>query len=299
MSGLKLPKWPFFVADGLFLVLAALIVGMNPHGMSVWLATALFMCVASGAAFCVYPFVADHQAALKLAEMDGFASTIAQIQKIEQIAEQIGTATGHWQSALDQSAKTVTAASEIATRMEAEARSFADFMQKANDSEKAHLRLEVDKLRRSEAEWLQVLVRIFDHVYALNQAGVKSGQHALIQNLGNFQNACRDVTRRVGLVPFVAAPDEEFDKTRHQTVEGGGGEGVHGPVLETLATGYSYQGQLIRRALVALRTSPMAAPAPATTTVTSEVTPSQPVVEIQPGSGSPAGAGDSGNLPPA
>jgi len=33
-----------------------------------------------------------------------------------------------------------------------EAKAFADFMQKANDVEKSHLRLEVEKLRRSEGE---------------------------------------------------------------------------------------------------------------------------------------------------
>ena len=60
--------------------------------------------------------------------------------------------------------------------MTGEVRQFTEFMQKMNDSEKAALRLEVEKLRRGEGEWLQVLVRILDHVFALHAAAVRSGE---------------------------------------------------------------------------------------------------------------------------
>ena len=47
-----------------------------------------------------------------------------------------------------------------------------EFLAKANDSEKGFLRLEVDKLKRAEGEWLQTLVRILDHVNALHQGAL-------------------------------------------------------------------------------------------------------------------------------
>ena len=60
--------------------------------------------------------------------------------------------------------------------MAAEAKAFTEFMQKANDSEKAMLRLETDKLKRAESEWVHVLVRMLDHVYALHIGAMRSGQ---------------------------------------------------------------------------------------------------------------------------
>ena len=73
----------------------------------------------------------------------------------------------------------VTAVSVLDTRvligipyLSTEARAFGDFLRKSNDAEKSHLRLEVDKLRRSENEWLQILVRILDHIFALHQAAM-------------------------------------------------------------------------------------------------------------------------------
>src|SRR5207245_9616273 len=96
-------------------------------------------------------------------------------------------------------ATTVGTARQIAERMASEAKAFSDFMQKASDAEKGHLRLEVEKLRRSEGEWLQVLVLTLDHVYALLLAGRRSGQQNIIQQLTTFQHACRDVARKVGL----------------------------------------------------------------------------------------------------
>jgi len=78
----------------------------------------------------------------------------------------------------------------------------------------ATLRLEVEKLRRVESEWLQVAVRMLDHVYALHQGACRSGQPHLIEQVGSFQNACRDAARRVGVTPFTANEGEPFDAQR-------------------------------------------------------------------------------------
>ena len=187
---------------------------------------------------------------------------MSQLRNLEGIAAQISGATGRWQDAQDQADKTATAAREIAERMTAEVKAFTEFMQRANDSERATLRLEVEKLRRAEADWLQVLVRMLDHVFALHQGALRSGQPALIEQVGNFQNACRDAARRVGLTPFAANEAEPFDAQRHQLVEEGATPPPDAVVAETIAAGYTFQGRLVRPALVRLRETPAAVAAP-------------------------------------
>jgi molecular chaperone GrpE (heat shock protein) len=102
--------------------------------------------------------------------------------------------------------------------------------------------LEVEKLRRAESEWLQIVIRLLDHTYALTQAGVRSGKAGLIEQLGHFQNACRDVARRAGLVPFVVVPNEAYDEKIHQLVDADGNRRPNAKVSETIATGFTYQG---------------------------------------------------------
>jgi molecular chaperone GrpE (heat shock protein) len=214
--------------------------------------------VALGAVLCVAPFLLEYRAAVKLAEAGRLADAVLQIENIEIIGRQINLATGNWQAAHEQANKTVEAAREIAASITAEARSFSEFLKKANETEKNHLRLEVDKLRRAEGDWLQILVRILDHIFALNQAAFRSGQTNLVKELGQFQNACRDVARRVGLVPFVAIPGEPYDPKIHQLADAKLVPSAAACVAETIATGYSFQGQLVRPALVNLQPVPTA-----------------------------------------
>jgi molecular chaperone GrpE (heat shock protein) len=141
--------------------------------------------------------------------------------------------------------------------MAEEIREFNEFQLKLNDTEKGALRLEIDKFRRSEGEWMQVVARILDHIFALHNAASRSGNADLAEQVGNFQNACRDAARRVGLAPFSAAPDEKFDAQKHRAhaVENPPADAL---VAETLAPGITFQGRLVRPALVQLK-----APAPA------------------------------------
>ena len=175
------------------------------------------------------------------------------MKNLEGIAGQISGATGKWQDAQEQADKTARAAREIAERMTGEVQAFTEFMQRANDSERANLRLEVEKLRRGEGEWLQVLVRMLDHVYALHQGAFRSGQPKLVEQVGSFQSACRDAARRVGLTPFTANEAEPFDAQRHQLVEAGAKPPPDAVVAETIAAGYTFQGRSVRPALVRLR----------------------------------------------
>src|SRR5437773_1003145 len=111
------------------------------------------------------------------------------------------------------------------------------FMQKINEGERATLGLEVEKLRRAENDWLNVLVHMLDHVYALHSGAERAGQTQLIGQLGRFQNACRDAARRVGLVPFGAAHHEPFDGQRHQWADRDSPPAA-ALVTELVSTGY-------------------------------------------------------------
>jgi molecular chaperone GrpE (heat shock protein) len=137
--------------------------------------------------------------------------------------------------------------------MAEEIRLFSEFMKKMNDSEKATLRLEVEKLRRGELEWLQVLVNILDHVFALHTAAMRSGDVKFAAPITTFQNACRDTARRLGLTPFAAAPNESFDAERHQVADSKETPPAGAVVAETMGSGYTFQGRLLRPALVRLR----------------------------------------------
>jgi molecular chaperone GrpE (heat shock protein) len=240
------------VGDLCLLAVGAAVLALAPSSVTAWHYLASCLSVAMGAWLMAVPFILEYRAALRLAEAAGLASTVGQLQQLETIADRISHATGLWQSVQEHAGLTNAAAREITEKMAAEARGFAEFLQKANETERAHLRLEVEKLRRGEGEWLQVVVRILDHVYALFQAAVRSGQPQLVQQLGHFQNACRDAARRVGLVAFAPGDGDVFDPLRHQLAEGTTTPAEGAPIGVSLAPGYSFQGQLLRRALVAL-----------------------------------------------
>jgi len=251
----KLPKWPFFLGDALLLGLAFFICYQNGLPLQRWGIAALVVCVGAGATLGVLPFLSEYRAAVKIAQAENLASAVFQIQNVEQIAAQISSTTNHWQTAQDAADKTTRAAKEIADGMAAELKNFTEFMERANESEKNALRLEVEKARRSEGEWLQIIVRLLDHVFALHAGAVRSGQPNLIQQIDQFQNACREVARRVGLIPFVATPADPFDEQRHQVIEADSKPAAGSLVGETLAAGYTFQGRLLRPALVRIQNS--------------------------------------------
>jgi molecular chaperone GrpE (heat shock protein) len=259
MSDLKAPKlakWPFFLGDALLQSVAYYICHQSKSAFGLWELCFVVLCVAGGAVLGIAPFLLEYDALVKLAEAGSLTTVVSQMGNLHGIAGQISGATGRWQEAQDAAEKTANTAKEIAERMTAEVQAFTEFMKRANDSERANLRLEVEKLRRAEADWLQVLVHMLDHVFALHQGALRSGQPGLIEQMGNFQNACRDTARRVGLTPFAAAEAEPFNAQRHQLLEEAAPPAPDAVVAETIAAGYTFQGRLIRPALVRLRETP-------------------------------------------
>lgn len=258
----KLTKWPFVGGDVLLVSIAAFFVWQRRAPLTFWECVLCASVVALGALLGVAPFVLEYRALAKLLEADTLAGALEHLQNLEAIANNVNAATAQWQGVQDLSAQTLKTAKEMADKMAAEAADFTEFLKKANDSEKATLRLEVDKLHRAQADWLQVVVRTLDHVFALHRAAIRSGKPEVAEQIGHFQDACRDIARRVGLMPFEAAPGETFDAMRHKTPDGQSPP-AGARIGETIAAGYTFQGQALRLALVTLE-SP-SAPASAET----------------------------------
>lgn len=233
--------------------LAVFIVMQAELPMNMTTTIACVACVALGAILAVLPFLLDYRTVVRLTEAASVSSAVSQVQKIETVAAKIGSATSQWQAVQEHSAESVLVAKQLSERITAEMKDFMEFLQKANDSERSHLRLEVEKLRRGEADWVEVLVRVLDHIFALRAAAVKSGKQGLIEQLTHFQRACQDTTRRVGLVPFAAEVGAAFDEQKHHLPDGSQpSEGA--AITATLAPGFTLRGQLVRPALVAVNT---------------------------------------------
>ena len=256
------PKWPFLLGDVFMLGLAWFIHWEAKLPFDRFTIAAICVCVTLGALLAILPFIMEFRAALKFAESDSLTNAVSQLKNLEAIAGQISFATSQWQTVQDSSMKAVTAATDIGERMAAEAKAFAESMQRANDTEKATLRLETEKLRRAENDWLQVIVVMLDHTFGLHAAVTRTGKTGLAEPVTQFQNALRDAARRVGLAPFAAAPGDDFDEKRHQS-NGADKPEPGAKISETVATGYTFRGQLIRPALVKLAAEIQSTPAPA------------------------------------
>ncbi len=259
------PKWPFLVADAFLMFFAYYYVLHAALPIHHWEIAA--GCVVLGSLLGVAPYYLDYRAAGKILEAGALGSVAEKIQNLETLTAQIGSSTSHWailqETIQAEAGKTTAAAREISEKMAAEARQFSEFMKKMNDTEKVTLRLEVEKLHRGEAEWLQVLVRLLDHVFALHTGAVRTGDPRFIEPLSNFQNACRETVRRIGLVPFTAEPEEKFNAERHTLPSGEPKPPADALIAETAAAGYTFQGKLVRPALVRLRAPNTPEPKPA------------------------------------
>jgi molecular chaperone GrpE (heat shock protein) len=267
----KISKWPFLLANVALLAVAAAVVYKAQHPISQTEILSATACVALGAVFGCLPFLLDYRATGKIIEVHAVGEVTGKIQDLKRLAAQVATATDQWanvqQTTRNHAEKTTVAAREIAERMETEVREFNEFQTQLNDTEKAALRLEVEKLKRTEGEWLQVVARILDNIHALHTAAVRTGQADLAEQIGQFQSACRDVARRVGVTQLEAPAGSPFDAERQRA------HGVENPpadaiVAETLAPGFSYQGRPIRPVLVRLQTAAAFTPEPAPETST-------------------------------
>ena len=249
---MTLPLWPFVLVDAFFLALAAILLRFGHHPLSWQEACLVVLCGALGAASFLAPFLRRDASAHILSQAALLAEATARIQNLDQISAQISAATAQWTDLHTHTTQAADNARQVAERIAAEAQAFNQFMQKTSEAERHHLRVEVEKLRRAEGERLHVLIHILDHVFALFKAAQQSGQPALLNQITQFQNACRDAARRIGLTQTGAQPGDAFDAKVHQLPENAAATD-HAVIAETLAAGYTYQGQTLRRPMVSLK----------------------------------------------
>jgi molecular chaperone GrpE (heat shock protein) len=250
-SAPRISKVPFIFGD-LVLIVAAAWIALYGSALGAWQYAGVVGAVALGAWLAAWPFVLEFRALASLAEASELSGITAKIKDLDKVSSSIAGAVVEWQHLQQGATQTVTAVEHIAERMTTEARNFGELLTRMNEQEKSHLRLEVEKLRRAEGESLGVLVRILDHVHALHQAGVRSGQRNVIDQLSNFQNACRDTARRLGLVPVLPEPGMNFDAKAHQALDES--KPLDNAIIaDVVAPGYTFQGQVIRLPIVALK----------------------------------------------
>jgi hypothetical protein len=240
----KTPKWPFWSAYLVLMAIGFAVVFRAEHPISHAVMYVAVACAGLGSLLGCLPYLLDYLAVGKLIEVNAVGTVVEQLQDLQKCSAQIAAATDRWalvqETTKGNTDKTVAAAKEVADRMTEEIHDFNEFQIKLNDTEKGALRLEVEKLRRGEGEWLQVVARILDNVFALHNAAARSGNAELAEQIGSFQ-----------LSLFNAAPDEKFDPQKHRA------HGVENPpadavIAETLAAGMTFQGRLVRQALVKL-----------------------------------------------
>ena len=248
----QVKKWPFVVGDLILVGVAGWIfVGSNFQPVG-WNLAMIVACLGMGIFFSVLPFLAEYREESRRFDGTQFKSTLEQIQQLESIGELVSAATGQWQDVQSQCEGVVKTASEVAERTKLETDRLVEITGKADTRERDHLRLEVEKHRRGEREWLEVLVGIMDHVFALHRAAVRSGQEKLIKQIEGFQGACGEICRRVGLSQYVVAAGDVFDAKIHKVLDGREVP-ASGVIEETLAPGFSFQGHPIRLPMVSVR----------------------------------------------
>jgi molecular chaperone GrpE (heat shock protein) len=286
----KIQKWPYLAAAVLLLAVAGHVAYRSPtpfHTVTllVWVGAVVLAGVA-----LVLPYRLEYRGLARLAETDLLSSAVQQLQSLESVARHVTAATAQWHGVQEQAALTQKTVRELTERMGAEARAFIEGLQRGNDGEKATLRLEVEKLRRVEGEWLQVVVGLLDHGYALHQAAAQSGRPDVAQQLSVFLNACRDIARRVGVTQLESKAGESFDDNLHRLPQSGM-EAPAGAVVEAvLAPGVAFQGRLLRPAIV-LAKAPAAEGGPVTLPLPESETTAAPQPEA-PATEGEAEAGD-------
>lgn len=253
----KIPKWPFVLTDLLLIAVAAwaLYPILPPKTTGGYIAViAAFGAWMFGAWICIKPWVDEFHAQTRQLENETLNDSVQQIARIEEVASRIQVATASWQTAQDAAGRTTASAKEIEEKMRSQLKEFIEFNERVDSEERKRLNLEVEKLRRIEAEWLQVAARMLDHTFAITQAAQRSGQPNLASQMTNFQGAIRDAARRVGLIPFHPNIGDRFDERGHQLEDAEAKPAEDALVADVLATGFTFQGQLLRKSLVRVQT---------------------------------------------
>ena len=197
----------------------------------------------------IYSGHVEYNAESKAVEIAQLTTVTKEINKMESVAAQIAKASENWEAVQASSKQTAMLAEEIAAGIAETVKTHDEFMATAHNKEFNTLKLEVEKLRRSETDWANTLVGLLDLVYRLERSAVASGKDPFIQTMGQFQGQCRKVARRVGLVAFEAELGTAFNPEEH-ALSDEESAAADAAVSETRLPGFRLQGKLVRKPLV-------------------------------------------------
>lgn len=275
--------WPFILGDGCLLLFAGFIVFRSSKPLSSLELIVSSVCVFLGAWMAILPFLRNQTAMLEAEKLAGSQEAMTAWTNAQDLVKKVNEVTEQWQVIETTSQFSLKQAEEMGQKIGAEAKAFTEFLAQTQNSENQSLKLDLEKRQRSESEWLQMVVFILDHVFALYQAAVRSARGDLLAQIGHFQNTCRESARRVGLVVIEAKEGDIFDPNYHRIQEGTEEDQTGKIVASILAPGYRFQGQLLRPILVSIAPqnsgSPIdLIPTPEETPLTSPPQPSSPPV---------------------
>lgn len=248
----SVPKWPFLFADIIFIGLGYWISTLIQGPAQPWQVISILVCALFGAGFAIAPFYFEYKIEAKAIEIAQLTTVAKEVGKMKAVAKQISEATENWDTVQETSAQTAKLAGEIAEGIQASVKEHDAYMAKASTDELNTLRLEVEKFRRMESDWTKTLVSVLDLIYRLERSAAASGKEQFIKTTGVFQNQCRDVARRVGLLAFEAEQGAVFDPELHAVPDGEKAPEDDAKIAETRLPGFRLQGRIIRKPLVAV-----------------------------------------------
>lgn len=165
----RLPKWPFLLADGALLAVAAVIVLLDDVQISET-AIIIFSCVFLGSAAGFLPFLLDFTAARHEDLIEAREQLEELAQKLSESADYIGTVSGQLQATHDATIKAVHLAESLPYKLQEKVGEIAQSIQQGQDEEKETMAAELEELRENESRHLETAI---DKARASLDAAVK------------------------------------------------------------------------------------------------------------------------------
>ena len=203
-----------------------------------------------GGAVALFPFWRAYRNELKFAELEAVEETVRRIEGLSTVADRVERAESSWLEAKNSSETIAKNLNETTTALYEESKAIREFAHQQNDQQKANLRLEVQKLKQWETEWVQAGTIALDHTAALHAAILQLEDAQATRKLNKFQNSIHEIMRRVGLVGFAPRPGAPFDPDANRAHNQSETPAEGSRILDVVAMGIRYQGRLVRPAIV-------------------------------------------------
>ena len=202
----RLSSWPFLLIDGTILFTAAAILNTAERPLPLSTGALIALLVVIGGAVALFPFWRAYRNELKFAELEAVEETVRRIEGLSTVADRVERAESSWLEAKNSSETIAKNLNETTTALYEESKAIREFAHQQNDQQKANLRLEVQKLKQWETEWVQAGTIALDHTAALHAAILQLEDAQATRKLNKFQNSIHEIMRRVGLVGFAPRP---------------------------------------------------------------------------------------------